>query len=89
MTFSPLGRALSWPYARRALIVAAVVGTLLNAINQGDAFLTGGKVDWLKLGLTYCVPFLVATYGAWSALRSVAAAHNQAGGGAPPAIDRH
>ena len=70
---SPLGRALSWPYARRSLIVAAVVGTLLNAINQGDAFVSGGKVSWLKVALTYCVPFLVATYGAWSALRSLEA----------------
>ncbi len=69
---SPLGRALSWPYARRSLIVAAVVGTLLNTINQGDIFVTGGLVNWFKVALTYCVPFLVATYGAWSALRSMA-----------------
>ena len=68
---TPLGRALSWPYARRSLIVAALVGTLLNAINQGDAFVGGGKVSWFKICLTYCVPFLVATYGAWSALRSL------------------
>ncbi|MGE0423567.1 MAG: nitrate/nitrite transporter NrtS [Reyranellaceae bacterium] len=71
---SPLGRALSWPYARRSLIVAVVVGTLLNTINQGDALLAGGEVNWFKIALTYCVPFLVATYGAWSALRSISAA---------------
>lgn len=69
---TPLARALSWPYARRSLIVALVVGTLLNAINQGDVFVNGGLVNWFKVCLTYCVPFLVATYGAWSALRSVA-----------------
>jgi len=69
---TPLARALSWPYARRSLIVAVVVGTLLNTINQGDAVVNGGVVNWLKIGLTYCVPFLVATYGAWSALRSIA-----------------
>ncbi|QQS13195.1 MAG: nitrate/nitrite transporter NrtS [Rhodospirillales bacterium] len=67
----PLRRALSWPFARRSLGVAAVVGTLLNAINQGDALFSGGGIDWLKLGLTYCVPFLVATYGAYSALRAL------------------
>jgi hypothetical protein len=72
MSPSPLSRALSWPYARRSLIVAVVVGTLLNAINQGDAILAGGVVNWFKVCLTYCVPFLVATYGAWSALRSIA-----------------
>jgi methyl-accepting chemotaxis protein len=70
---SPLSRALSWPYARRSLIVALIVGTLLNAINQGDAFVNGGRVNWLKVALTHCVPFLVATYGAWSALRSIEA----------------
>ena len=71
---NPLGRALSWPYARRSTAVALVVGTLLNAINQGDAFLTGGRVNWFKIVLTYFVPFLVATYGAWSALRAISAA---------------
>lgn len=71
---APLARALSWPYARRSLTVALVVGTLLNAINQGDAILNGGHVNWFKIALTYCVPFLVATYGAWSALRAIAAA---------------
>lgn len=70
---TPLARALSWPYVRRSLTVAVLVGTLLNAINQGDAIVGGGKLNWLKLALTYCVPFLVATYGAWSALRSVEA----------------
>ena len=69
---TPLGRALSWPYARRSLIMALIVGTLLNAINQGDVFVNGGLVNWFKVALTYCVPFLVATYGAWSALRSIA-----------------
>jgi len=72
-TPTPLARALSWPYARRSLIVALIVGTLLNAINQGDIFVSGGLVNWFKVALTYCVPFMVATYGAWSALRSMAA----------------
>jgi hypothetical protein len=70
---TPLALALSWPCARRSLIVAVAVGTVLNAINQGDAFLDGGRVSWLKVALTYCVPFLVATYGAWSALRAAEA----------------
>ena len=52
-----------------SLTVAAVVGTVLNLINQGDALLTGAEIDWLKIVLTYCVPFLVASYGAYSALR--------------------
>lgn len=47
----------------RALAVAAVVGTVLNLINQGDALLAG------RAALTYCVPYLVASYGAFCALR--------------------
>ena len=50
--------------------VAVVVGSLLNLINQGDAILRGAEVDWLKLALTYCVPFCVALYGAYSANRT-------------------
>jgi hypothetical protein len=47
-----------------SLIVAAVVGTLLFAINQLDLVL-GGEVGpriWVKAGLTYVVPFLVSNY---------------------------
>ncbi len=50
---------------RRSLIVAAIVGTVLNVINQGDAL--GGALNWWKLALTYCVPYLVSTYGAVTA----------------------
>lgn len=51
---------------RRAFGVAVVVGILLNLINQGDALLGHGRVDWLKLVLTFMVPYGVATYGAVS-----------------------
>ena len=50
---------------KRSLCVAAVVGTLLNAINQGDVILAGLEPNWPKLLLTYAVPFFVSTYGAW------------------------
>ena len=49
---------------RRSLAAAVVVGTVLNLINQGDALFGGRSLDWLKLGLTYIVPYCVATYGA-------------------------
>lgn len=67
---SALRQALAPRMVRRSLIVAAVVGTVLNAINQGDAIVYGGPVDLLKVCLTFCVPFCVSTYGAWSAFRS-------------------
>jgi hypothetical protein len=49
---------------RRSLAAAVLVGTILNLINQGDALFAGRSLDWLKLLLTYIVPYCVATYGA-------------------------
>lgn len=52
---------------RCSLSVALVVGTLLNLINQGDALLGLAAISWLKLALTYVVPYGVSTYGAVAA----------------------
>lgn len=57
---------------RRSLIASVVVGTVLTALNQGDAIVSGqltAALAW-KIPLTYCVPFLVATYGALSNSRN-------------------
>jgi hypothetical protein len=51
---------------RRSLLVAAIVGTILNLINQGDALMAGLPLDGVKLVLTYLVPYCVSTYGAVS-----------------------
>lgn len=51
---------------KRSLIVALLVGTVLNLINQGDALLGGAQLNLTKLILTYAVPYAVATYGAVS-----------------------
>jgi hypothetical protein len=51
---------------KRSALVALLVGTLLNLINQGEALLTGGHINVTKLLLTYAVPYCVATYGAVS-----------------------
>jgi len=48
------------------LYVAVVVGTILNLINQGDALIAGVAIDWIKVLMTYAVPYLVSTYGAVS-----------------------
>ena len=58
------------PILTRSLWVALIVGSILNLINQGDRLAAGSPLDWGKLGLTYVVPFLVASFGAWSALSS-------------------
>ncbi len=52
---------------RRSFIVAVVVGTIINLINQGDALVGGGALNWWKIAFTYCVPYCVATYGAVAA----------------------
>ena len=67
-----LAVALSADVLPRALRVAAVVGTLLFLINYGDRLLGGGftKNDFLKIGLTYLVPYGVSTWSAVKALRS-------------------
>lgn len=45
---------------KRSLAVAAFVGTLLNAINQGPAVLRGLDVSWSHALLNYLVPFFVS-----------------------------
>lgn len=52
---------------RRALVVALLVGSILNFINQGEALLGRGDIGWVKLALTYAVPFFVSLHGTISA----------------------
>ena len=54
------------PLLRRSISISLIVGTVLLAINQGDALLAGRwepALAW-KAPLTYFVPFVVATWGA-------------------------
>jgi hypothetical protein len=48
---------------RRAAKVAALVGTILAAINHYDMFLSGTFTTrrWIQIIVTYCVPFSVST----------------------------
>jgi hypothetical protein len=65
-----LRKTFAGPSVRRSLAVALVIGTLLNAINQGPEILSGHWPIWWKLVLTYSVPFAVASYGSYAAFRS-------------------
>ena len=51
---------------RRFFLVAMIVGTILNLINQGDALFGEGHVNPMKIMLTFAIPYCVATYGAVS-----------------------
>lgn len=59
--------AVSDEVPRRSFYVALVVGTILNVINQGDTIFGTESINWLKVLLTYFVPYAVCTYGAVSA----------------------
>jgi methyl-accepting chemotaxis protein len=54
---------------KRALIIALVVGTLLNLINQYDAILGERPINGFKMLLTYCVPFVVSFFSSWLAIK--------------------
>jgi methyl-accepting chemotaxis protein len=56
---------------RHFLIIALVVGSILNLINQGDVLLSGGETNYLKIAFTYCVPYLVASVSSWVTLNKV------------------
>jgi hypothetical protein len=58
--------AISEGVPRRSFWVAVVVETILNLINQSDRFSAGQSFDFVKLALTYIVPYFVSTYGAVS-----------------------
>jgi hypothetical protein len=65
-----LRRALTGTCLRRSLWVTLVVGTILNLINQWNFYFGTAPLDVWRMLLTYCVPFCVATYGAFSAFQS-------------------
>jgi hypothetical protein len=56
---------------RRALKVAFIVGSILAAINHGDVVLSGSATAtvWVKIALTFLVPYCVATYASVQAIR--------------------
>ena len=43
---------------RRSFIVALIVGTILNLINQGDALFGDGRLNITKVILTFAVPYV-------------------------------
>ncbi len=63
-----------WQAVRRSLMIAALVGGTIIALNQGDVLLAGVVTPGVlvKMLLTPCVPFCVSLYGAYVMYRSVA-----------------
>jgi hypothetical protein len=56
--------AATRPICTNALWVSFWVGSVLNAINQGEAFIGADPVSWPHVVLNYTVPFCVASFSA-------------------------
>jgi hypothetical protein len=67
----PLRRTFAWRTIKRSILIAILVGTVVNGINQGPEMLAGHAPVLWKLALTYLVPFLVVSYGSYTAFRSI------------------
>ena len=65
--------AVAWQASvrRRALKVALIVGSILAVINHGDVVLSGQATAtvWIKVALTFLVPYCVATFASVQAIR--------------------
>jgi hypothetical protein len=74
-----LRTAFSGPVRRRAIRVALVVGTVLLAINHGDAILSGHipPVRLLRMILTVVVPYVVSTVSSVGAILDMRAGKDQ------------
>jgi hypothetical protein len=52
-------------HLRRTIRIALVVGVILTVINQADVVIGGDAtgLTWVKVGLNFCVPFVVSNLG--------------------------
>ena len=65
-------RVITFPrHLRSTLTIALVVGSILFAVNQLDVVLNGDAtaVTWIKIAVTYVVPFAVSNLGILTATR--------------------
>ncbi len=61
-------------HLRRTLRIALVVGVILTLINQADVIIGGdaSTATWIKVGLNFCVPFVVSNLGLLAGKRAEA-----------------
>jgi hypothetical protein len=59
-------------HLRRTLRIALVVGLILTVINQADVVIRGEAtaLTGIKIGLNFCVPFIVSNLGLLAGKRS-------------------
>ena len=59
-----LTHGFSQPILSNSIRIALVVGTILNAINQGERILAWNEILWGSFFLNYLIPFCVSCYSA-------------------------
>jgi hypothetical protein len=61
-------------HLRRTVRIALVVGAILTLINQADVIVGGDAktLTWIKVGLNFCVPFVVSNLGLLAGKRAEA-----------------
>lgn len=61
-------------HLRRTVRIALVVGVILTLINQADVIIGGdaAALTWVKVGLNFCVPFVVSNLGLLAGKRAEA-----------------
>lgn len=55
---------------KKALLTAVIVGSVLTVINHGDTLMRGETPPIWKVLLTFCVPYCVTTWGAYTGKRA-------------------
>lgn len=65
------GLVLRGTTARTAGPIAAIVGTVLSLVNEGQVLTNGqaGAAVWIRIGVNYAIPFVVASIGYLAPLR--------------------
>jgi magnesium-transporting ATPase (P-type) len=53
---------------KTAITISMLVGTLLTLTNQGEAIIGDAELNWVKVIITYLVPFCVSMYSSHVAL---------------------
>ncbi|WP_028863901.1 methyl-accepting chemotaxis protein [Psychromonas aquimarina] len=53
---------------KKSFVVALIVGTVLNLINQYPLLFSDLSVNWLQVGTTYLIPYLVSFFSSRSAV---------------------
>lgn len=70
-THSTLQLVAKPPVLKRAAVMAIVVGCVIAVVNHGDKIASNEMTapDWIRVGITFLVPYTVSTLSSVLALR--------------------